>query len=89
MSDLIVVLNKLIPCVLLGGADGVWPFKYISQLELSLVLASYRFIIILSIIDETNIQMETASEETKELLKFRLNWLETKLNSLRETYGRK
>ena len=57
------------------------------KVELDGARAMYQFI--LSIIDETNIQMETASEETKELLKFRLNWLETQLTSLRETYGRK
>jgi hypothetical protein len=52
-------------------------------------IASSLFQWLISNINETNIQIETATGNDLEALQFRLNWLETQLLSIKETYGKK
>jgi hypothetical protein len=52
-------------------------------------IASSLFQWLISSINETNIQIETATGNDLEALQFRLNWLETQLLSIKETYGKK
>jgi hypothetical protein len=52
-------------------------------------IASSLFQWLISSINETNIQIETATGSDLEALQFRLNWLETQLLSIKENYGKK
>jgi hypothetical protein len=50
--------------------------------------ASSLYQYLLSLVNQTNVEIENSSEQSIEVLKFRLEWLEQQLSNIRETYGK-
>jgi len=51
-------------------------------------IASSLYQYLLSLVNQTNVEIENSSEQSIEVLKFRLEWLEQQLSNIRETYGK-